>query len=56
MKSLIVVTAIAVVTVGNATAGKPAAFGTGKSVARASQPVLLMAEQELPFDPYWSKY
>ena len=55
MKSLIVLTAIAVLTVGNAVAGKPDAFATDKSAARASQPVLVMAEQELPFDRYWSK-
>jgi hypothetical protein len=55
MKSLFVLTAIAVLTVGSAIAGKPATFGPDKSAARASQPMLMMAEQELPFDRYWSK-
>lgn len=56
MKSLIVLAAIAAFTVGSAVAGKPSFFATEESLARkASQPVLMMAEQELPFDRYWSK-
>ena len=52
MKSLIVIAAIAVLTVGNAIAAMPnAAHAAGKS----SQPAVMMAEQELPFDRYWSK-
>lgn len=53
MKGLIVLTAVAVLTVGNAIAAMPgAAKSTGQN---AAQPVLTMAEQELPFDRYWSK-
>jgi len=53
MKSLIALTAIAVFTVGSAVAGNPSAFATDKSAAQ--KPVVMMAEQELPFDRYWSK-
>jgi len=50
MKSLIVLTIIAVFTVGSAVAGKPSYFATDRSVARnAPQPVLIAAKQDLPF-------
>jgi hypothetical protein len=57
MKSFIVLTAIAVLTVGNAIAAMPGAVSTEHSVATTAtaQPVLSMADQELPFDRYWSK-
>jgi hypothetical protein len=54
MKSLIALAAIAVFTVGSAVAGKPSAFATAKPTVGQSQPIM-MAEQELPFDRYWSK-
>jgi hypothetical protein len=49
MKSLIVVAAVAVLTVGNAIAAMP---GTAQA---AGKPVAMMSQQELPFDSYWSK-
>lgn len=56
MKSLVVLAAVAVVTIGNAIAAMP---GTGSAQRAASvqaeQPILSMADQELPFDRYWSK-
>jgi hypothetical protein len=52
MKSLIVVAAVAVLTVGNAIAAMP---GAAQLAGTSSQPVLTMAQQELPFDRYWSK-
>ena len=54
MKSFIVLTTVAVLTVGNAIASMPGAAGSVRSMS-ASQPVVSMAEQELPFDRYWSK-
>ena len=54
MKSFIVLTAVAVLTIGNAIAAMPGAAGSVRT-ASASQPVVSMAEQELPFDRYWSK-
>ena len=56
MKSLIVLTAAAVLTIGNAIAAMPGASGSMRAMSTASaQPVISMAEQELPFDRYWSK-
>jgi len=56
MKSLIVLTAVAVLTIGNAIAAMPGAAGSTRTMSAASaQPVTFMAEQELPFDRYWSK-
>jgi hypothetical protein len=56
MKSLIVLTAVAVLTIGNAIAAIPGASGSMRVMSAASsQPVTFMAEQELPFDRYWSK-
>ena len=52
MKSLIVLTAVAVLTVGNAIASMPGAAASVRTLA-AAEPA--MAEQELPFDRYWSK-
>ncbi|GKQ54133.1 hypothetical protein [Bradyrhizobium sp. Ce-3] len=56
MKSFMVLAAIAVLTIGNAIAAMPGAApaAPGRS-ATAAQPLLSMAEQELPFDRYWSK-
>jgi len=56
MKSLIVLTAVAVLTIGNAIAAIPGASGSMRTMSAASaQSVTFMAEQELPFDRYWSK-
>ena len=55
MKSLIVLTAVAVLTVGNAVAAMPGAAAPCATMSGQSQPVVMMAEQELPFDRYWSK-
>lgn len=54
MKSLIVLTAVAVLTIGNAIAAMPGAASSVRTVS-AAEPVVTMAEQELPFDRYWSK-
>ena len=53
MKTFIALTAVVVLTLGNAIAAMPgaAAYAAGKS----SQLVVMTAEQELPFDRYWSK-
>ncbi len=56
MKSFVVLAAIAVLTLGNAVAAMPGAVSTEHAApAQAAQPLLTMAEQELPFDRYWSK-
>jgi hypothetical protein len=57
MKNFIVLTALAVLTIGNAIAAKPgAASSSDASAARnGSPPILMTAELELPFDRYWSK-
>ncbi|MBR0898457.1 hypothetical protein JQ616_26150 [Bradyrhizobium tropiciagri] len=56
MKSFVVLAAIAVLTIGNAIAGMPGAVSAENGTsAKAAQPLLSMAEQELPFDRYWSK-
>jgi hypothetical protein len=55
MKSLIALTAIAAFTIGTAIAGKPSAFSTSQPTVGTSEPIVMMAEQELPFDRYWSK-
>jgi hypothetical protein len=54
MKSFIVLTAVAVLTIGNAIAAMPGVAGSMRTIS-ADQPVVSMAEQELPFDRYWSK-
>ncbi|MES5483158.1 hypothetical protein QMZ05_10400 [Bradyrhizobium sp. INPA03-11B] len=56
MKSFMVLAAFAVLTFGNAVAAIPGAVPAGhEAAAQAAQPLLTMAEQELPFDRYWSK-
>jgi hypothetical protein len=55
MKSFVVLAAIAVLTIGNAVAAMPRAASTERGAIQAAQPLLTMAEQELPFDRYWSK-
>jgi hypothetical protein len=52
MKSLIVLTAVAVFMIGNAVAAMP---GAVQAAGKSAPPVVMMAEQELPFDRYWSK-
>ena len=54
MKSFIVLTAVAVLTIGNAIAAMPDAASSMRTIA-ADQPIVTMAVQELPFDRYWSK-
>ena len=53
MKSFML-TAAAVLTIGNAIAAIPGAAASVRAMS-GSQPVASMAEQELPFDRYWSK-
>jgi alanine dehydrogenase len=57
MKSFIVLTAVAVLTVGSAIAAMPGAVsGTHTSADQnAALPFVSMADQELQFDRYWSK-
>jgi len=57
MKNFIVLTAFAVLTVGSAVVAMPGtASSSHVSAARNdSQPILMTAEMELPFDRYWSK-
>ncbi|MBR0932288.1 hypothetical protein [Bradyrhizobium jicamae] len=56
MKSFLVLAAVAVVTLGNAVAAMPSAVSTDhQSSALPAQPLLTIADQELPFDRYWSK-
>ena len=52
MKSLVFIAVAALFTV-NAVAAMPAP--PAKADGQSAQPVLFMAEQELPFDRYWSK-
>ena len=54
MKSFIVLTAVAVLTLGNAIAAIPGAVASTRTMG-AAQPGVTFAEQELPFDRYWSK-
>ena len=54
MKSFIVLAAVAVLTFGNAIAAIPGAAGSMRTMS-AEQPIVTMADQELPFDRYWSK-
>jgi hypothetical protein len=54
MKSLIILTAIVVLTLRNAIAAIPDAAGSMRTIS-ATQPIVTMAEHELPFDRYWSK-
>ena len=56
MKSVIVLTAVAVLTIGNAIAALPGTAGSMRTIsANSPQPVVSMAAHELPFDRYWSK-
>ena len=52
MKIVVILAAAAFLTV-NAVAAMPSAPARAES--QSAQPVLFMAEQELPFDRYWSK-
>jgi hypothetical protein len=52
MKSFVILAAAALLTI-NAVAAMPAS--PAKTGGASAQPVLFMAEQELPFDRYWSK-
>jgi len=52
MKSFIILVAAALLTV-NAVAAMPAT--SAKATDTSAQPVIMLAEQELPFDRYWSK-
>jgi hypothetical protein len=54
MNSFIVLAAVAVLTIGNAIAAMPGAAGSMRTMS-AEQPIVTMADQELPFDRYWSK-
>jgi hypothetical protein len=54
MKSFVVLTAIVVFTLGNAIAAMPGAAGSVRTIS-AAEPIVTMADQELPFDRYWSK-
>jgi hypothetical protein len=54
MKSFIVLSAVAVLSLGNAIAAMPGVTGPARTVS-AAQPIVNMADQELPFDRYWSK-
>jgi len=56
MKSVIVLTAVALLTIGNAIAALPGTAGSMRTISADSQePVVSMAAHELPFDRYWSK-
>ena len=57
MKSLIALSAIFVFTIAVGVIGKPSASATDQAIAnaRAAKQPIMMAEQELPFDRYWSK-
>jgi hypothetical protein len=55
MKSLIALAAIFAFTVAAGVAGKPSASATEQAIANAAKQPIMLAEQELPFDRYWSK-
>ena len=57
MKSLIALTVAFVFTISVGIAGKPSALATDQAIAnaKAAKQPLMLAEQELPFDRYWSK-
>jgi hypothetical protein len=57
MKSLIALTVAFVFTIAVGIAGKPSALATDQAIAnaKAAKQPLMLAEQELPFDRYWSK-
>jgi hypothetical protein len=51
MKIVIVLTAVAVLTIGNAIAALPGTAGSMRTISADSAPVVSMAAQQLPFDP-----
>ena len=53
MKSLMILAAAALLTINAVAWAMPAA--AAKATDKSAQPVVMMAEQELPFDRYWSK-
>ena len=54
--AMLAATAIVAATLGNALAAMPGAVSTEHVASdSAAQPVLSIADQELPFDRYWSK-
>jgi hypothetical protein len=57
VKSLIALSAVFVFTFAVGVTGKPSAAPTAQAIAnaKAAKQPLMMAEQELPFDRYWSK-
>jgi hypothetical protein len=57
MKNFVVLTAFAARTVGSAVAAMPGAASSSRAPAARndSQPIVMTAELELPFDRYWSK-
>jgi hypothetical protein len=57
MKSLIALAAMFAFTIAAGVAGKPSASATEQAIAnaRAAKQPIMLAEQELPFDRYWSK-
>lgn len=54
MKAFFVLTAVAVLALGNAIASVSGTSGSIPASA-AAQSIVSMADQELPFDRYWSK-
>jgi hypothetical protein len=55
MKTFIALMAVAAaLTIGNAIAAMPGAAGSMRTIS-AAEPIVTMAQQELPFDRYWSK-
>ena len=54
MKSFIILAAVAALTLGNAIAAIPGAAESMRTIS-ATQPIVTMADHELPFDRYWSK-
>jgi hypothetical protein len=55
MKSFVVLSAVAFLSLGNAIAAMPGVAGSARTVSSA-QPIVTMTDQELPFDRYWSKH
>lgn len=57
MKSLIALSAVFIFTIAVGITGKTSAAPTAQAIAnaKAAKEPIMMAEQELPFDRYWSK-
>jgi hypothetical protein len=55
VKSLIALSAVFIFTIAVGITGKTSAAPTEQAIANATYQPLMMAEQELPFDRYWSK-